>query len=202
MSAEYARVTPEGEILERVRLDVAPPTTLAPNKPRFLPIVVEGADFDPVSQVREGPVTTVEAERVLVAWTVRPKSQTEVAAMIEAKVAELETEYRRRNALPFEAEVDGVVRTWHGDPEGISNVEGVNILIARDPALVPDPRPWKPYEAEIVNVSHEGFAAIGLAFAARKDAHFTILQGLKAAVRALSDPAAVAAFDPLAGWDD
>lgn len=202
MSAEYARVSPEGEILERVWLDAAPPVTLAANKPRLLPIVEEGANFDPVSQVREGPETTVEPERVLVAWTVRAKSEAELAAIIEAKVADLEIEYRRRNALPFEAEVDGVVRTWHGDPEGMGNVEGINILIACNPALVSNPRPWKPYEAELINVSHDGFAAIGLAFAARKDLNFATLQSLKAAVRALTDPAAVAAFDPLAGWAD
>jgi hypothetical protein len=201
MPAEYARVSPEGEVLERAVLAETPPTTLAANKPRWLPVVVEGADFDPVSQVREGPVTTVEADHVLVAYSVRAKSEAEVATMIAAKVEALELEYRRRNALPFEAEVDGVVRTWHGDPEGMSNVEGINILIARDPLLVPNPRPWKPYEAEIVNVSHDGFAAIGLAYAARKDLNFATLQTLKATVRAMTDPAVVAAFDPLAGWD-
>jgi hypothetical protein len=83
----------------------------------------------------------------------------------------------------------------------MGNIEGVNILIARTPGLVPNPRLWKPYEADMVMVSHDGFAEIGVAYGARKDANFVILQTLKATVRALTDPAEVDAFDPLAGWD-
>lgn len=193
----------DGEIIEsREFTDDEVIPDLAANKGVWLPEVVVGYEpFDPVSQVREGPVQTISPAAVVQDYTVRAKTEDEVSEMAEAKVAELETEYRRRNAEPFTATVDGVERTWHGDAEGMSNVEGINILIARDPTSVPNPRPWKPYEADIITVSHDGFLAIGAAFAARKDAHFTTLQIKKATVRSMTDPADVDAFDPLAGWD-
>lgn len=200
MSA-YALVSPQGAILDERAFDEAPPTTLATGKPRWLPIVEVNAAFDPVSQVRTGPMNTVEAARVLRTYTVRAKNEDEVGAMIAAKIDGLEAEYRRRNSLPFAAEVDGVERTWHGDDEGMGNIQGINILIARDPALVPNPRPWKPYEADIVMVSHDGFTEIGAAYAARKDVNFTILQTRKATLRAMTNPTLIYAFDPLAGWD-
>jgi hypothetical protein len=176
--------------------------TLASNKGEWLPEIVVGYEpFDPTTQIRTGPVQTITATQVVQTYTVRAKNAGELAEMIAAKVEALELEYRRRNALPFQATVDGVERTWHGDAEAMGNIEGINLLIVRDPALVPDPRPWKPYEAPIIDVSNSGFLAIGAAFAARKDAHFTTLQTLKATVRAMADPADVAAFDPLAGWD-
>lgn len=191
-----------GEIVEtRDFAEGETPPALAANKGVWLPEIVAGYEpFDPVSEVRSGPVQTIEETAVVQLYTVRDKNTDEVGAMVESKVALLEAEYRRRNAEPFTATVDGVERTWHGDAEGMSNVEGINILIARDPESVPNPRPWKPYEADIITVSHDGFLAIGAAFASRKDANFSALQTQKATVRAMTDPADVEGFDPLEGW--
>lgn len=117
----------------------------------------------------------------------------------------IEQEYLRRSEQPFTAEVDGVTRTWHGDQEGMRNVNDVLLGIALGVG-VPNPRPWKPLDSdEMTLVSHSGFAAIKLAHAARKDQLFIVQRALKDHIRSLAasgDAAAVSAFDPLSGWDD
>lgn len=208
MSLAYALVSPDDQIIER-RLypDGEPPAgnlgQVAASKPRLVPVETVGfGPFNPVTQVRTGPVVTIEPTRVIDTYTVRAKTEEEVEAeYITPKLALLETEYRRRNALPIVIEVDGVERTWHADPEAIENVTGILVLLAND-VPVTDPRPWKPYEADIITVSNAGFKAIGAGLALRKDVNFVILQTLKATLRATSDdPAAADAFDPLDGWD-
>lgn len=205
MTLEYWLVSPDDIVLEvRFYTDDTPPEipgSLASGKPRLLPVETTMEPVDPYTDILVGPTETIEPTRILRAYTSRPKETYEIEAMVEGKVSRLEVEYRRRNELPFEADVDGVVRVWHGDKEGMGNIEGINILIARNPALVPNPRPWKPYEDDLVMVSHDGFAEIGAAFGTRKDVNFVILQTLKGMVRALTNPTEIAAFDVLNGWE-
>ncbi|MGV8838984.1 MAG: hypothetical protein ACWA6X_01630, partial [Bauldia sp.] len=49
-----------------------------------LPVEVTDPPFDPATQVRTGPVLTIEATRVTRVWTVRDKTAEELAAALEA----------------------------------------------------------------------------------------------------------------------
>lgn len=110
MTDQWALVK-DGFIIEyRDYAPVGDQSLLAAGKPRMLPVVEENADYDPVSQVRDGPDIIVEAAQVVRRFTVRAKSADEVAAMRAAKVAQVKSiaenritaimpEYAQRNAL-------------------------------------------------------------------------------------------------------
>lgn len=86
-----------GEILEY--RDYAPnvdQSTLAPGKPRMLPVVKVNAEHDPVTQVRTGPQYIVEANQVSEVYTVRNKNAAELAAMKANKVAAVKAEAETR----------------------------------------------------------------------------------------------------------
>lgn len=83
---------------------------LAAGKPRMLPVVEENAEYDPVSQVRDGPDIIIEAAQVIRRFTVRAKNADEIAAMRAARIAQVKAiagdkitaimpEYAQRNAL-------------------------------------------------------------------------------------------------------
>lgn len=201
----YALISPGGEVLQyRTYPDDAPPAgnlaAVNAAKPRLVPVEVEGEAFDPVTQVLEGSTETVEATRVLRAYTARPKSPEEVAEMIRLKKADLEAIYQSRlYGRPGEIEVDGVVRTWHFDMNGVTKV--AHMILLMQVGIVPSPQDWKPYGEPEIPVTQTGFMQIGGAYALRDRAEFTTLQARKAELDALADdPAAVEAFDPTAGW--
>jgi hypothetical protein len=54
---------------------------------KALPVEVADPPFDSATQVRTGPVVTIEATRVTRAWTVRDKTAEELAAEAEAAKA-------------------------------------------------------------------------------------------------------------------
>lgn len=56
-----------------------------PGKPyrQFLPVVETNPSFDPETQVKTGPVVTVEAERVTRVWSVRDKTAQELDADVD-----------------------------------------------------------------------------------------------------------------------
>lgn len=74
-------------------------TLLAPSKPRMLPVVDENVEYDSVTQVRTGPVITVEETQVRRTYTVRSKDAGELAAMKQAAIRAVRAEERRRVAL-------------------------------------------------------------------------------------------------------
>jgi hypothetical protein len=194
----YERVL-DGAVIDARDYGDDEPEALVASKGRWLERVEVRPACDEALQVLEGPTMEVGEAAVTYTWTVRDKSPEEMSPILDAHLAQLEAEYRRRNALPFEAVVDGVVCTWHGDDEGMTNIRDVLQGIVM--GVVPDPRPWKPYEQDLMAVSHDGFRAIMVAYSTRKELHFMVLQGKKAAVRALAeDPAALMAFDPFTGW--
>ena len=78
LAAPYALVV-EGSILEWRDFADTPPD-LARKGVAWLPVEITDPPFDPATQVRSGPVTTVEADRVSRVWTVRAKTAAEIDA--------------------------------------------------------------------------------------------------------------------------
>lgn len=198
---EYALVSPDNEILaSRDFADADEVPALAPNKGVWLPVETVDADFDPVAQVREGPVVTIQRNRVLHTYAVRAKSGEELDDMRAAKRLAISTEFQTRAADVISYSVGGVSKTWDADAEAVTNITGVVLMIAAG-VSVPDPRPWTAHgELTPTTVSHAELLGLGGAIAARKDALFAKKKTLEAALAALTDPAAIDAFDPTQGW--
>jgi len=178
---------------------------LAEGKPRMLPVETIRDEYDPVSQVHEGPSYTVEADRVIERFTSRAKNQNEVAAMIAAKDAEIEAEFTRLYCAPIAYSVGGVEYTFHADTNARENITGV-LQMYREAALVgltlPDPRQWTPMgSADPIEISRAELAGLGITIGARKDALHTIKKARQKALAAMTDPAEIGAVDPITGWD-
>ena len=76
--AQYALVSPQGELLEiRTEAPNVDQTQLAPGKPRLLEIVDVNASFNPDTQVREGPDIVVSPTQYRRIYTVRSKNAAE-----------------------------------------------------------------------------------------------------------------------------
>lgn len=75
-------------VAERRMIDVA---AIPPNKAAWWrPVVVVGDDpFDAATHVKTGPVTTIEADRVVDAYAVRPKTVEELDAGKEAALPDV-----------------------------------------------------------------------------------------------------------------
>jgi len=185
--SRWVLVSPQGAILRRATYpDAAPPVAeltaylagLARHKPRWLPVVTEGYEpFDPVAQVREGPVETVEARRLLETWTVRDKSGDELAAMRAAVVAAIKAEATRR-----------ILAIMPETQQRNALALGMEMVTT----IGPDPADW-PAEVQAIHT------AAMAAWTAIKDIR-ALSNQLEASVPETA--AAIAAFDPLAGWDD
>lgn len=192
----------DGAIIEfRNYAPNADQSELAEGKPRMLPVEIAAAEFDPVSQVVEGPVYEVEETRVVERYTARAKNSDEVAEMKSAKHEETEAEFARLYCEPIAFTVDGVEYQFHADAEARENISGIVLLIAIG-APIPNPRPWTPLGSMTpVDITHAELAGLGGAIAARKDALFTIKKAKQAALAELTEPVDVDAVDPLAGWE-
>lgn len=147
-----------------------------PTVGRWLPVSDTGEDFDPATQVREGPELLIQPKRVLRSYTVRPKTPDEIAAergsvvsLIKneaaARILAIMPEHQQRNSLALGMEMV----TTHGH----------------------DPAGWP---AEI-----QARYAVDIAAWAQIKAVRLRSNELEAAVP--DDPAGIAAFDPGAGWD-
>ena len=53
-------------------------SSLAPGKPRMLPVVEERAEYDQASEALDGPTVIVGATQVTRRWTKRAKTQSEI----------------------------------------------------------------------------------------------------------------------------
>lgn len=195
----YAKVL-NGEILEyRADAPIGNQSQLAEGKPRWLPVEVTDPAFDPVTQVRTGPVLTVLSTKVKEVYTVRSKTAGERNGMIDAKDAEIEAAFVARCDAPIDVDVGGETYTWHADAAARENIMGVVLMIAVG-LPIPDPRPWTPKDGEPVMLAHSDFVGIGAAIAARKDALYLIKKAKQAEVAELNDAAAIADYDVEAGW--
>ena len=111
MSAPAYAVVTNGAVVEyRSTAPNVDQSLLAPGKPRILPVVEVNADYDSISQVREGPVITVEGDRVVYTYNVRAKNADEITAMrnrklvgvraiAEQKIFAIMPDFAQRNAL-------------------------------------------------------------------------------------------------------
>lgn len=201
----WARVK-DGELLgfvsEEPNVDQS---LLAPGKPRILPVETESDPFDPVTQVQEGPTYEFEEGRVVERFTSRAKNETEIAAMVAAKDAEIEAEFNRLYNLPIVHTVSGQEYTFHANAPARENITGVLQMYYEADRLgsaLPDPRPWTPMGVTLpVQISRAELALLGMAIGQRKDALYTIKKTKQALLAMMSDPAEIDAVDPFTGWD-
>lgn len=80
----YALVGPQDQI--SVRSDRIDPNVQTKTGWRWLPVKIVRPTFDPETQVRVGPVTTIEALQVLDTYSVRAKTTEEIDAEKDAQV--------------------------------------------------------------------------------------------------------------------
>lgn len=84
----FARLDINGDVLgvENCAIDVergeAPSLEPDPRGNRLLPLYGEDTQYDLATEVRQGPYFTVEADRVMRSWIVRPKLASELLAEI------------------------------------------------------------------------------------------------------------------------
>jgi Domain of unknown function (DUF4376) len=123
-----------------------------------------------------------------------------LAAAIADKQAQVQNQFLIRAAMPISYAVGGTTYQWDADGEAIQNIMGVVLLITSG-VSVPDPRPWTPHGSLTpVSISHADLVGLGAAIAARKDALFVAKKSKQAAIAAITDVAAVQAYDPTADW--
>lgn len=167
--------SPEGDHLG-YHTFAAPPETLevGPTKDRFVPVLGhQPPDFDPLTQVLEGPVITHDPDVEQWTWTVRPFGPGELAALRVAKAAEVKGEAGARilNLFP----------DWKQRNMTARGVELVAIRLDRD---------WTPAEAAESADLQAAWAQIRAIRAASGLIEAAIPQ----------DAAGIAAFDIHAGW--
>jgi hypothetical protein len=83
----YALISPSNAV-DRYSNNIDP-TVLTKAGWRWLPVVDTKPAYDSGSQVREGPVVTVNADNVTRVWTVRSKTAAEIDAEKDQIVAEV-----------------------------------------------------------------------------------------------------------------
>lgn len=186
------------------RRDTAPAgdqSALASSKPRILPHVDVRPDYDPVSEVLDGPMVDIGPSEVTYTWTKRAKNQEEINAMQAEKVALIEAEFLARAYAPINFVVGGQTYTWHADRDAIENILGVVVMIVSG-APVPNPRNWTPKGSLVpVSITHSELIGLGAAIAARKDALFAVKKTKQATILAASAPHDIANHDAAVGWE-
>lgn len=194
-----------GEVLWSKDFEGAPDNlAMVSHKGLWLPRVLVGLDtweaYDPDTQVQLPPEIVVGLTEVTYTYELRALALEDLLPFKRISRQTLETEFRRRNDLPIEVEVDGVMRTWHGDFYGMKGIDDVLLGILF--GVTANPRLWKPYQCGTIEVSHDGFKAIKVAHGLREESLFAIWQGLQAVLDALTTSSAVQAFNPLDGWEE
>lgn len=147
---------------------------LAPSKGVWLPEVVNGEEYDPATQVQEGPTQTIGRRAVTVAYTVRAKTPEEIAGMRAAKMAQIKAEARRR-----------ILRRFPEWKQANMTARGVELTNIRHS------RAWTAEERAESDALANAWTGIK-AVRTRSDE-------LEASIP--DNAAGIAAFDPAAGWD-
>jgi hypothetical protein len=198
--AWHAKVL-DGEILERRDFEPSDQSKLADGKPRWLPIITERPEYDPVAQVLEGPQLVFERDQVIERYTAHVKSREEIDSMILRKDVAIEAEFNRRWQMAIAFPIGGKMYDWHADGDAVTNIMGVTLQIALG-VPVPDPRPWTPVGAdEAIDVTHAELVGLGATIAQRKDRLFAIKKARQKALFEMTDPKEIDAVDPSEGWD-
>lgn len=180
--SKFAKVL-AGEILDwRDDPVLTDQSTLAPSKPKWLPVIVEEPPFDPAIQFLEGPVNDVQADRVVQRYTVRDR---ELATLQADQLAAIRAEAQAR--------ISAVVAGSRDVPLERVVVKEINAL-ARASALNSKGRSsWTKAEAAEAQQLENVWAAIA-SLRAKSNVK-------EAELLALTDLSAVVAYDPLAGWE-
>jgi hypothetical protein len=175
------------------------------SKPKLLPVEIENESFDPVTQVREPYQVVVEPTRVVHRYTVRDKTEEEIAAMASAKCDQIEREFQRLSQLPISFEVGGHAYMWDADQEAIRNITGCLQAYVEGAAIavtLSDPRSWTPVDSfSPVSISRNELRGLGLTIAGRKDALFVKKKIKEAAVTAMTAASDIIAYDVTTGWN-
>lgn len=102
------------DVLTERRNYTAQPADIPHKNVRWLPVEVEGNDaYDSATQVKTGPVTTVEATRVLDTYTIRSKTVEELDA---DKVARIEDMNGQQALIKALLNLHNRIRTLEGLP--------------------------------------------------------------------------------------
>lgn len=143
-----------------------------PTKQYVVPVEIVRDAFDPLTHVEEGPFYTVEVDRVVETWTVRAKTEAEVAGMVAAKVEAIKAEASDRitRKMPTFKQINWLA-------QGLRNVL----------TLGPDVTKWPKKARDDAAAILAAFGEIE-AVRAKSDAK-------EAEVAALADPAEVARYD-------
>lgn len=205
MIRDYARVSPEGELLDRStreEADTPSPAAVAANKAKYLPVEHEDApSYNPDTEVLVGPTETVEADRVVVGYTVRPKTTDEVDALRAIRRQAVSAAFATRTFAPIDYHVGGVVKSWDADAEARGRIAAVLQLMGA--GAMATERAWTASgELAPTEVTQADLLGIAVAIASREDALFVTKKTKEAVLQALASAAEIAAFDPAAGWGD
>lgn len=197
---EYALVK-DGAVIEyRGDAPNVDQTKLAANKPRMLPVLEERPEYDPASEVIEGPDIVVGATQVTKRWTKRAKTQDEIDAMIAVVDRRLEREFERLWTAPIAHTINGVEYLWHADRDAVTNIMGVMLSAQATARGLDTERTWTPIGSNVgVPMTIADVIALGLAIAQRKDVLFALKKAKQAQLKTLL-PADLAAYDVTAGW--
>jgi hypothetical protein len=152
---------------------------LAPGKPTLVPVVEQNATFNPVTQVREEPPqVVVEATRVLWNYTVRAKTVDEVNTMRQMKIADVHEEATMR-------------LTPKAGAAGSQQLQALTALVQLLYKYT-DRTAWStPDKTTVTNMIKRVQDAQAMRVV--EDDKVSELQ-------ALTDPAAIGAYDPHANW--
>lgn len=175
-------------------------SSLAPGKPRMLPVVEDRPEYDQASEALDGPTVIVGATQVTKRWTKRAKTQSEIDAMVASVDARLEKEFERRWTAPIAHAINGVDYMWHADRDAVTNIMGVMLSAQAAGIGTGTARTWTPIGSNVgVQVTIADVIALGLAIAQRKDALFATKKLRQAALKTMS-PSDLVVYDVSAGW--
>lgn len=170
-------------------------------KPYLLPVEDTRPEVDPVAEVEEGPEVTILSDKVTSVWTVRAKDGDEIDALRAAARRRVEAEFQAR----WQAPIDYIGHTWHGDQEAADNISGVLAIyreIERMGQEAPASRSWTPYGSLTgETLTRDQLAGLGIAIGVRKDALFAKKKLHQAAIAALTGAHEIADYDATTGWD-
>lgn len=206
-STEYALVSPQGQIIRTFWYEGPAPENLAPNKPRWLPVVDVNVVYGSDTQALVGPIMTVEATRVTRGYNLREKNPEEISEMVKQKLQGIRDQFELRNLLPLElvTELSGA-QLFDADITARHRVIGILMIVLVSKMFnipVFESRAWTPHSSLTpVQVTPRDFVNLLIAVAQREDRLFQRKKQLEANLVGISnDPAQVAAFDVTIGWD-
>lgn len=173
---EYVRIL-KGKIVERgLPEPIGDQSKLASHKPRILPLEVV-RPTPKVGEVLEGPTVEILPKKVIETWIIRSLTGSEMDGAVEMKVRQVKDEARRRIVaiMPEHQQLN-----WTARAIELSLTHGA------------DPTNWPTEDRAAVPVVLARYEKIK-AVRAKSDE-------IEAALLALTKPADILTFDPIAAW--